>query len=84
MIEISVHYLGGLRVEKGQAEDRLILPDGSTLIDLKEALASMGLDLDDQELAIVLDGYGLGHYPDNYPLSSRQELAIFPLISGGC
>lgn len=83
MSEIIIRYLGGLRIEKGVAEQRITLPASSTLQDLRNALASLGLNLDDKEVAYVLDGYGLDHFPLNQPLSSEQVLAIFPLISGG-
>lgn len=83
MIEISIRYLGGLSIEKGIPERRILLPEGSKLADLKKALASLDLNLQDNELVFLLDGQGLAHYPDDYPLSSKEVVAIFPMISGG-
>jgi molybdopterin converting factor small subunit len=83
MIEIVIRCLGGLKIEKGSSEQQFCLPPGSTMLDLEKSLESLGFDFSDKEVAYVMDGYGLDHFPLDHPLSSRQVIYIFPLISGG-
>jgi hypothetical protein len=82
MIEISIRYLGGLRIEKGLGNS-IFLPEGSTIRHLREALLSLDINLTDAELAVVLDGRGIDQYPEEYSLSTHHYIVVFTVISGG-
>jgi molybdopterin converting factor small subunit len=82
MIEISIRYLGGLRIERGRGE-RIFLPEGSTIRHLRQALLGLDINLADAEVAVVLDGHGLDQYPDEHRLSTHPHISVFPVISGG-
>jgi molybdopterin converting factor small subunit len=83
MIEISIRFLGGLGNEKGYREKCIVLPEGSEVVDLKNVLLSLDINYEENDLVCLLDEQVLAHYPENHPLSSKQVLAIFPMISGG-
>jgi molybdopterin converting factor subunit 1 len=88
----SVRYDDGVRIRLlafatasqalGAAESTLELSDGSTVGDLRRALAARSPELDRRlpTLAVAVDGELAS---DARPLADRSEVALLPPVSGG-
>ncbi len=83
MVEITVKFLAGLRLEMGRPSQTISLPENATMADLEDHLRALGFNPDAGEVIIVVNNRGLGQWPPDRPLSNQDVVSIFPHISGG-
>ena len=86
--EVTVHirYLSAIREKTGKRLDELELPLGSTLTAVAEWLKrTYGIAVPDPSLMSTLNGYGWNQAPRGLAteLKEGDEIALFPLLSGG-
>jgi molybdopterin converting factor small subunit len=85
-LEVRIKYLSALRDRTKKRVDELELPEGSTLADVAGWLArAYGLTVPGPQLLATLNGRGWPQLADGLatPLAAHDEIAIFPLVSGG-
>ncbi len=85
-LAVRVKYLSALRDTTRKRVDELDLPQGSTLADVAGWLArTYGLTVPGPQLLCTLNGRGWQQLPGllTTPLAAGDEIAIFPLVSGG-
>jgi MoaD family protein len=85
-LTVRVKYLSAIRDRTGRRQDELELPPGSTLAAVAEWLArTHSLVVPGPQLLATLNGRGWPQLADGLatPLSPGDEVAIFPLVSGG-
>jgi molybdopterin converting factor small subunit len=83
---VSVRYLSAVREQAGKRRDELRLPPGSTLAAAAEWIrAARGLEVPGPALMSTLNGRGWTQLPEGMATVLREgdEIALFPLISGG-
>ncbi len=85
-LSVRVKYLSAIRDTTGKRLDELSLPEGSTLAAVADWLArSYGMTVPGPKLLATLNGRGWQQLPGGLAtaLSAGDEIAIFPLVSGG-
>jgi MoaD family protein len=83
---IKVRYLSALREKTGKRLDELDMPAGSTLTDVAAWLSrTYGITAPDPELMSTLNGQGWNQVPQGLATALKEgdEVALFPLLSGG-
>ena len=83
---VRVRYLSALREKAGTRRDDLALPAGGTLAAAAEWIRSnRGIEVPGPALMSTLNGHGWAQLPDGLAtvLSEGDEIALFPLLSGG-
>lgn len=78
-VSVEVRFFAHYRERAGASGRRLDLPQGSTVEDLRRALADEGTDLPGEASVAVNHAYA---GPD-HPLSDGDEVAFIPPVSGG-
>ena len=85
-INVRVRYLSAIREQTGKRQDELALPVGSSLSSLAEWLQkTYGLAVPGPTLMSTINGYGWNQVPRGLSteLHEGDEIALFPLLSGG-
>jgi molybdopterin converting factor small subunit len=85
-VSVHVRYLSAVREKTGTRADELRLPAGSTLETLSGWLKNMyALTVQGPDLMSTLNGYGWSQVPEGLATELREgdEIALFPLLSGG-
>jgi molybdopterin converting factor small subunit len=85
-ITVRIRYLSAIREQAGKREDELRLPAGSTLLAVSEWLKrTYQMPVPGPAMMSTLNGYGWGQTPDGLAteLHEGDEIALFPLLSGG-
>ncbi|HYW81609.1 MAG: MoaD/ThiS family protein [Spirochaetia bacterium] len=85
-ITVRLRYLSAVRERTGTREDELHLPAGSTLAAVGAWLKlTYGIAVPDPSLMSTLNGYGWNQVPQGLATELRDgdEVALFPLLSGG-
>jgi len=86
VIRVKIRYLSAVRETTGKRQDELELPGGSRLAAVAEWLkASYGLAVPSPSLMSTINGYGWNQVPGGpaAELHEGDEIALFPLLSGG-
>ncbi len=85
-LKVRIKYLSALRDKTHRRLDELELPAGSRLQDVAGWLSkSYGLKVPGPTLLSTLNGRGWTQLPDSLAteLHDGDEVALFPLVSGG-
>jgi len=85
-LSVSVRYLSAVREQAGTRRDEVRLPSGSTLAAAAEWVrAHRGIEVPGPALMSTLNGHGWAQLPDGMATLLREgdEIALFPLLSGG-
>jgi molybdopterin converting factor small subunit len=85
-LTIRVRYLSAIREKTGKRSDDLRLPAGSTLAEVSRWLKdTYSLVAPGPDLMSTLNGYGWNQVPEGMATRLREgdEIALFPLLSGG-
>jgi len=85
-INVRIRYLSAIRENTGKRQDELALPAGSTLSWLAGWLKeTYGLAVPGPALMTTINGYGWNQVPGGLSTELREgdEIALFPLLSGG-
>jgi molybdopterin converting factor small subunit len=86
-VTVHVRYLSAIRDKTGgRREDELNLPPGSTLASLADWLQkSYAIVVPSPALMSTINGYGWNQLPEGMAteLHEADEIALFPLLSGG-
>jgi len=85
-VKVRIKYLSALRDTTHRRLDELELPAGSSLQDVAGWLAtSYGLTVPGPALISTLNGRGWTQLPESLAteIHDGDEVAIFPLVSGG-
>ena len=85
-MKVRVRYLSVIREQAGRREDELELPPGSVLKAAADWLAAnRGIVVPGTRLMATLNGRGWSQLPDalSSTLEDGDEIALFPLVSGG-
>ena len=85
-LTVRVRYLSAVRERTGTRTDDLRLPAGRTLAAVAEWLQlRYGLAVPDPSLMSTLNGYGWNQVPQGMAteMHDGDEIALFPLLSGG-
>jgi molybdopterin converting factor small subunit len=85
-IAVRVRYLSAIREKTGKRVDELALPAGTTLSWVAGWLREKyGLDVPGPALMGTINGYGWNQIPGGLSAELREgdEIALFPLLSGG-
>jgi molybdopterin converting factor small subunit len=85
-VGIRVRYLSAVRERSGRRTDELTMPPGSTLAALADWLEkTRGIRVPDPSLMSTLNGHGWSQLPAGLAteLHEGDEIALFPLLSGG-
>jgi molybdopterin converting factor small subunit len=85
-VTVSVRYLSAVREKSGTRRDELCLPSGSTLGALAEWVkTNRGIALPTPSVMTTLNGHGWSQLPSGLAteLHDGDEVALFPLLSGG-
>jgi molybdopterin converting factor small subunit len=86
-VTVHVRYLSAVREKTGgRREDELSLPAGSTLTTVADwLLKSYGMAVPGPSLMSTINGYGWNQVPGGLATELQQgdEIALFPLLSGG-
>ena len=83
---VRVRYLSALREKTGKRQDDVDLPAGSTLADVAAWLKrTYGISAPDPEMMSTLNGQGWNQVPQGLATALKEgdEVALFPLLSGG-
>ncbi|OHD74582.1 MAG: hypothetical protein A2177_06835 [Spirochaetes bacterium RBG_13_68_11] len=85
-LSVSVRYLSAVREQAGKRRDEVRLPSGSTLAAAAEWIRSnRGIEVPGPALMSTLNGHGWAQLPEGTAtvLRDGDEIALFPLLSGG-
>jgi molybdopterin converting factor small subunit len=85
-VTVKVRYLSAVRERTGTRQDNVRLPAGSTLAAVAGWLRlTYGIAVPDPSLMSTLNGYGWNQVPQGLATEMRDgdEIALFPLLSGG-
>jgi molybdopterin converting factor small subunit len=85
-LKVCVRYLSAVRDKTGKRVDELALPEGSTLTEVSAwLLQSYGIVVPGPALMSTLNGFGWNQVPQGLAtrLHEGDEIALFPLLSGG-
>ena len=85
-ITISIRYLSAIRENTGKRQDALAVPAGSTLSWVAAWLQeTYGLAVPGPALMSTINGYGWNQVSGGLSaeLHDGDEIALFPLLSGG-
>ena len=85
-VTVRIRYLSAIREKTGKRLDELDLPQGSTLTSVADWLKlTYGIAVPDPSLMSTLNGYGWNQVPQGLAteLKEGDEIALFPLLSGG-
>jgi molybdopterin converting factor small subunit len=85
-VTVRVRYLSAVREKTGTREDHLRLPAGSPLSAVAGWLhRTYGITVPGPALMSTLNGYGWNQVPRGLAteLHEGDEIALFPLLSGG-
>jgi molybdopterin converting factor small subunit len=83
---LTMKYLVTVRDKTGKREERVFLPEGSTLRDLSAWLhETYGIDVPDSHFMATLNGRGWKQYPEalSTVLKEGDTISLFPPIAGG-
>jgi MoaD family protein len=83
---IHMKYLVTVRDKTGKREERVALPEGSTLRDLSVWLQdTYGIVTPDSHFMATLNGRGWNQYPETLStvLKEGDTVSLFPPIAGG-
>jgi molybdopterin converting factor small subunit len=83
---VSIRYLSAVRELAGRRRDEVPMPAGSTLAAAADWIrATRGLEVPGPGLMSTLNGHGWTQLPEGMATLLREgdEIALFPLISGG-
>jgi len=86
VVKVRIKYLSALRDTTHRRLDEVDLPEGSRLSDLAGWVArTHGLTVPGPRLLATLNGRGWAQLPDTLAtaLADGDEIALFPLVSGG-
>jgi molybdopterin converting factor subunit 1 len=81
-MKIKVKYFASIREWTGVKEEEVDLPEGSTAEELKRSVQRLHSNIDNQEGTILVAVNG-GFVEPSRLLSSGDEVALFPPVSGG-
>ncbi len=76
VLKIKVKYFAGFRTITGKKEEKIEIPQKTTISRLLEKLKIPG----GEKKLILING---NRQPDNYHLKENDEVSIFPPIGGG-
>jgi molybdopterin converting factor small subunit len=85
-VTVHVRYLSALREKAGTRRDDLELPAGGTLQAAADWVRrNRGIEVPGPALMSTLNGHGWPQLPEGMATVLREgdEIALFPLISGG-
>jgi molybdopterin converting factor small subunit len=85
-MNVSVRYLSAVREQAGTRRDEVLLPPGSTLGDAASWIrTTRGIEVPGPALMSTLNGHGWAQLPEGTATVLREgdEIALFPLLSGG-
>jgi molybdopterin converting factor small subunit len=85
-VKVRVRYLSAVREQAGTRLDEIALPAGSTLQAAADWIRThRGLEVPAPALMSVLNGRGWSQLPAGLAtvLADGDEIALFPLLSGG-
>ncbi len=85
-VTVRVRYLSAVREKAGTRRDDLALPAGATLADAAAWIRrERGLEVPGPGLMGTLNGHGWTQLPAGTAtaLNEGDEIALFPLLSGG-
>jgi len=85
-VHVTIRYLSAVREKTSKRLDELDLPAGSRLSAVAEWLKqSYGLAVPGPSLMSTINGYGWNQVPQGLAteLHEGDEIALFPLLSGG-
>ena len=85
-VAIRIRYLSAIREQTGKRQDELALPAGTALSWVAGWLKEKyGLDVPGPALMSTINGYGWNQVPGGLSAVLREgdEIALFPLLSGG-
>jgi molybdopterin converting factor small subunit len=85
-LSVSVRYLSAVREQAGTRRDEVRLPPGSTLAAAADWVwTHRGIEVPGPALMSTLNGHGWAQLPEGTAtvLHEGDEIALFPLISGG-
>jgi MoaD family protein len=85
-LTVRIKYLSALRDKTGKRGDELTLPAGSTLGEVAGWLKrTYGLEVPGPRLLSTLNGRGWSQLAESLgtELHAGDEVALFPLVSGG-
>ena len=85
-LSVSIRYLSAVREQAGTRRDEVRLPPGSTLSAAAVWIRSnRGIEVPGPALMSTLNGRGWTQLPEGMAtaLAEGDEIALFPLLSGG-
>ena len=85
-VAVSIRYLSAVREKAGTRRDDVSLPRGATLADAAEWIRGhRGIEMPSPGLMGTLNGRGWTQLPAGTAtvLNEGDEIALFPLLSGG-
>jgi molybdopterin converting factor small subunit len=85
-VTVHVRYLSALREQAGTRRDDPALPAGSTLAAAADWIrTNRGIEVPGPALMSTLNGHGWAQLPEGMATALREgdEIALFPLLSGG-
>jgi molybdopterin converting factor small subunit len=85
-LSVSIRYLSAIREQAGKRRDEVPLPTGSTLAAAADWIRThRGIEVPGPALMSTLNGHGWAQLPEGMatPLREGDEIALFPLLSGG-
>jgi molybdopterin converting factor small subunit len=86
MIKVRIRYLSAVREKTAKRQDELAVTAGTTLSWVSEWLKEeYGLEVPGPALMSTINGYGWSQVPGGLAaeLHEGDEIALFPLLSGG-
>ena len=85
-LTVGIRYLSAVREQAGRRRDEVRLPPGSTLSAAAGWIRSnRGIEVPGPALMSTLNGHGWAQLPEGMAtaLAEGDEIALFPLLSGG-
>jgi molybdopterin converting factor small subunit len=85
-LSVCIRYLSAVREQAGKRRDEVRLPSGSTLSTAADWVRSnRGIEVPGPALMSTLNGHGWAQLPEGMAtvLRDGDEIALFPLLSGG-
>ena len=85
-LSVSIRYLSAIREQAGTRRDEAALPTGSTLAAAADWIRRhRGIEVPGPALMSTLNGHGWAQLPEGMATVLREgdEIALFPLLSGG-